>query len=335
MSKRIIVLVQLVLWLTVWLVIGLNERSFERFLSENWAAFLFQIFLILLVSYYIAEKWLFTKKYLLFSIISVVLIVGCAYVSSSIFSMNPPGGFPRMNRGPKPPSPFSIHALLLSVAYIISTLVMTFIDSQKKEALLEMQKTALIESELKFLKMQINPHFLFNSLNNIYALSISNSERTPESIHSLSEMLRYVIYDCENPKVPIEKEINYIENFIDLFKLRSSKGFNITFTNQIENSSVAVAPMLFITFIENAFKHSGIEKGGDAFVNIALQSTKNDISLKVENSLPKETIVKDGASGIGLQNAKKRLEITYPNKHELTIESLTTFKIELKILLDA
>ena len=81
-------------------------------------------------------------------------------------------------------------------------------------------------------------------------------------------MLRYVIYDCEQTKVPIEKEIHYIENFIDLFKLRSSKNFNITFANNIENPSIEVAPMLFITYIENAFKHSGIEKGGDSFVDI-------------------------------------------------------------------
>ncbi len=334
MRKWKLILVQLALWLVVWLIMGLNQQNYERFLEVNWSAFLFQTLLIFSVSYYISEKWLFQKKYFIFIVVSVVLILGAAYISSHFMMTGPPRGFSGPGR-PNPPSPFLIHVLLLAIAYFTSTLLMMFMDSQKKEAQLEMQKTALIESELKFLKMQINPHFLFNSLNNIYALSISNSKKTPESIHSLSEMLRYVIYDCEIPKVPIEKEIHYIENFINLFKLRSSKPFKITFTNQLERTNLMVAPMLFIIFIENAFKHSGIEKGGEAFVTVKLYSVDTTVIFSVENSLPKEYINKDKSSGIGLQNAKKRLEITYPNKHDLKIENEPTFKVVLKLYPDA
>tara|TARA_R110002050_G_scaffold36712_2_gene91719 strand:+ start:2372 stop:3376 length:1005 start_codon:yes stop_codon:yes gene_type:complete len=334
MKKHYLVIAQLVLWLAIWFIIGLNEDDFNHFMQRNLGAIVVQIILIFAVSYYLVERWLFQKKYGTFLLISILLIIGLAYFSSQFLFVEPQRALIRPN-GLKPPSPLLVHIVLISMAYSISTLLMLFMESQKKEAQLEIQKAELIESELKFLKMQINPHFLFNSLNNIYALSISNSDKTPESIHSLSEMLRYVIYDCEQTKVPIEKEIHYIENFIDLFKLRSSKNFNITFANNIENPSIEVAPMLFITYIENAFKHSGIEKGGDSFVDITLNSNKNDVTLIVENSLPKERIIKDKTGGIGLKNAEKRLEISYPNKYDLNIETSKTFKVELKLMTNA
>ncbi|WP_258455180.1 sensor histidine kinase [Aequorivita sp. CIP111184] len=336
MKIRYHILAQILLWAVVWLIMGLNQQNITRFLMANLSAFGFQVLLIVAASYFIAPKLLFQKKYAIFLVVSLAVVALSAYLSSEL-TINPPprqGGLLGPN-GPRPPSAYLIHLLLISVSYILSVLAETFLFAQKKEEAIAKQTAALAESELKFLKMQINPHFLFNSLNNIYALSISNSEKTPESIHSLSEMLRYVIYDCERPKVPIEKEIHYIENFIELFKLRSSKSFNITFINQLENTSVEVAPMLFIIFIENAFKHSGIEKGGEAFVDIKLQSSNNTITFSVENSLPTVKIIKDKSSGIGLQNAKKRLEISYPNQHDLNIENGSTFKVDLKLYADA
>lgn len=335
MKIRFHILVQIVLWAVVWLIMSLNQQNLTQFILRNLSAFGFQVLLILVASYFIAPKLLFQKKYTVFLVVSVVVIALSAYLSSEFIinpaprRLGPPGPI-----GPRPPSAFLIHLLLFSVSYILSVLAETFLFAQKKEEAMAKQTAALAESELKFLKMQINPHFLFNSLNNIYALSISNSQKTPESIHSLSEMLRYVIYDCERPKVPIEKEIHYIENYIELFKLRSSKSFNITFTNQVENASVEVAPMLFIIFIENAFKHSGIEKRGETFVDIKLQSVNNTVIFTVENSLPKEKIIKDAYSGIGLQNAKKRLEISYPNQHDLKIENGATFRVDLKLYPD-
>ncbi|EDM44135.1 signaling protein without kinase domain [unidentified eubacterium SCB49] len=320
----------------IWLIIGINQLDTSRFFIENSITFGFQVLTILLTSYFVAPKLLFQKKYLAFALISIATITLGAYLSS-ILSFKPPEIEPDLlprPDGPPPPSAFFIHLLLILVSYILSILAETFIFAQKKEEAIAKQSAALAESELKFLKMQINPHFLFNSLNNIYALSISNSEKTPESIHSLSEMLRYVIYDCERPEVPIEKEIQYILNFIELFKLRSSKAFNISFNNQLKHNSMMVAPMLFIIFIENAFKHSGIEKGGDAFVNITLSASNNVITFIVENSLPKIKINKDKNSGIGLKNAEKRLEIYYPNKHSLEISSKEKYSVNLKLHTD-
>lgn len=334
MKNRLHIFVQIILWALVWFILALNQQNITSFLIRNLSPFVFQIILISLASFIIAPKFLFQKKYLNFFAISIAVVAISAYLSSEI-TINPP-----MQRRPprlgvaRPPSPFLIQLLLISVSYILSILVETFLFAQKKEEAIAKQTAELIESELKFLKMQINPHFLFNSLNNIYALSISNSEKTPESIHSLSEMLRYVIYDCEKSKVQIKKEIHYIENFIELFKLRSSKSFNIVFDNKIADTSLEVAPMLFIIFIENAFKHSGIEKRGEAFVHIKLSLEGEGIVLTVENSLPLGNIIKDKNSGIGLQNVAKRLEINYPKKHILEIHKEATYKVTLKLYSD-
>ncbi len=339
MKFRIHLLIQIILWALVWLILSLKQEDLTQFATRNSIAFGFQILAIILASYYIAPKLLFQKKHIIFIVVSIGTIALFAFLSTGM-SIDPPvrirpdmpdGPPPFLRGGPHPPSSFLIHLLLITVSYFLSILVETFLFAQKKEEAMAKQTAALAESELKFLKMQINPHFLFNSLNNIYALSMTNSEKTPESIHSLSEMLRYVIYDCERPKVPIEKEIHYIENFIELFKLRSSKKFNISFNNLLENTAIEVAPMLFIIFIENAFKHSGIEKGGDSFVTITLTSSDNHIYFLVENSLPKEKINKDKNSGIGLVNAKKRLEIYYPNKHNLEIAANGTYSVNLTL----
>ncbi len=329
MKIRLHILAQVVLWGLVWLIMGVNQLHFNRFILENISEFIFQIILILLASYYFAPKLLFQKKYLLFIVTSIALIGVSAYLFSTI-NLHPQRIRPFGPGGPRPPSAFMIHLLLFSVAYIMSIMVETFLFAQKKEEAIAKQKTTLVESELKLLKMQINPHFLFNALNNIYALSVVNSDKTQESISTLSEMLRYVLYDCEQPQVPIQKEIDYINNFINLFKLKSSKPFNINFNFDIENPSTFMEPMLLIPFIENAFKHSGIEKGGDNFVNIFLKSNATEINFQIENSIDKPKVV-DDYSGIGLKNVEKRLKLTYPERHTLLIEETTTFKVSLEL----
>jgi sensor histidine kinase YesM len=331
MKIRFYLVGQIFLWLLVWLIISLNQGNIFSFLMQNSIAFGFQVALILMASYLIAPKLMFQKNYALFLMISIALIAIGAFLSSQ-FNLNaPPRLAPPMRDTPHPPSAFVIHMLLFSVTYILAILIETFLFAQKKEQDNAKQKTALIESELNLLKMQINPHFLFNALNNIYSLSVQNSEKTQDGISTLSEMLRYVIYDCEQPKVSIEKELNYIENYIHLFKFRSKEKFDIKFNCDIKNETLKIAPMLLIPFIENAFKHSGIEKRGKAFVHISLKTANKEIELLVENAIlisNKKTIT---PTGIGLANVKKRLILTYPNNYNLNIEKTDTFKVRLKL----
>lgn len=223
--------------------------------------------------------------------------------------------------------------LIMSITFLTTVLIETFSFAQQKERSEILSKVELMQSELKFLKMQINPHFLFNALNNIYALSVTNSEKTQEGINTLSLMLRYVLYDCERPEVPLRKELEYIRYFIELFKLKSSEDYNISLIEEVEDYELMVPPMLFIPFIENAFKHSGIEKRGSSFVSISLTANEKSIEFSVENSLPATPIVSDAHRGIGLQNVKKRLNILYPQTHQLDIKRADTFSIYLKMKL--
>ncbi len=174
------------------------------------------------------------------------------------------------------------------------------------------QESALLKSEhlnwLKFLKSQINPHFLFNTLNNIYTLSMLKSDQTPDMILKLSNMLRYILYECsDKDKVPIAKEVAYIRNYIDLQLLKDSEIKNIHFEEGIKDN-VAIAPMLLIPFIENSFKHSRIEDTEKGWINIKLSCNRKEIFFSCENSLPAVEYKKDKTGGIGIENARRRLE---------------------------
>ncbi|WP_109437404.1 sensor histidine kinase [Aquimarina sp. AU119] len=326
---------QTLLWLIIWSVLWFGRGFNSQFLAENSFAFAFQALLIGALIYYIAPMFLFKKKYVLFLIISILGITTLAFISINLFTVPkipPPFGGGPKNINPKPPSRFFIHFLLLSISYVIAVFIETFVFAQKKEQETIKNKNENLQTELKLLKSQINPHFLFNSLNNIYALSVIDSNKTQQSIGYLSDMLRYVLYECERPLVPLKKEVSYIKDYIKLFSLKSSKAYAITTDFSILDGNTWIAPMLLIPFVENAFKHSNIEKPKDSFIKIQIQSTPNYINFKIENSIPKKRINKDIIGGIGLENVKKRLAILYPENHQLDIiENNEVFKVKLNI----
>lgn len=188
-----------------------------------------------------------------------------------------------------------------------------------------------LETELKLLKAQINPHFIFNALNNIYSLTYMQSEKAPESVLKLSEMLRYVFYDCSKDKVAINGEIKYIENFAAFQQMKSEYKQNITVNVQLNNSLTEVAPMLLIPFIENAFKYSRIEEDENAFVHIDITQNKDTLKINIKNSIPKENKPLAG-SGMGIVNVQHRLNILYPKGHKLEIkENDEYYKVSLML----
>lgn len=347
-------LYQVLFWLIIWLSQWLSQGTNSTFLTDNATVYIFQTLLIGILIYFTAPNFLLKKKYLIFGSISIGIIIlfSLFTISDAIFGTELPP--PRHTGGPGPhhqapfhrgnkfifsifpPSRAYINFLLLTVAYFLSTFFEVFIYLKKKEEETILSKTENLETELKLLKSQINPHFLFNALNNIYALSAINTEKTQESISYLSNMLRYVLYECDQKLVPLEKEILYIENYIKLFSLKSSKKYPIKFISNISNYKTYVAPMLFIPFVENAFKHSNIERGLDSFIHIEVSVTdENKINFIVKNSMPKQNIVKDTVGGIGLLNVKKRLSILYPEKHSLNIyKDKDIYGIKLTIQLD-
>lgn len=343
-------LFQIALWLLIWLTAWFFLGEDIQFLKENGFVFLFQILVVALLIFYTAPALLFKKKYVLFITLSIGLVLLCTFLIPNGSGVQgggaPPGFRPGPGIGPppgadmdlsrppqrKPPPRFLINVLMLSIAYMAATFMETFLFARKKEEEIVVNKSEALQTELKLLKSQINPHFLFNSLNNIYALSVIDSGKTQQSISYLSDMLRYVLYECEQELVPLEKEVTYITNYIKLFSLKSSKTYPIESDFQVSNGRVRIAPMLFIPFVENALKHSNIEKITDTFIRMNLKADEHRIHFEIENSVPKTTVMKDEVGGIGIENVKKRLAILYPGRHELVInETSLAFKVNLNI----
>jgi LytS/YehU family sensor histidine kinase len=194
---------------------------------------------------------------------------------------------------------------------------------------LENQK---LQAELSYLKMQVNPHFLFNALNNIYSLSVmENSKKTGESIMKLSELMRYVLYEKEDAqnKVSLDKEIKHINSFIDLEKLRHEGDTYINFSIEGTPNGKRVAPLLLFPLIENAFKH-GILTDASKPVNIELKISNNTLDFSLQNF--KNSYFKDEAGGIGIQNVNRRLELLYGKNYTLNVkESPDKFFVDLQL----
>lgn len=223
----------------------------------------------------------------------------------------------------------------LLISFVGSTLIeLTHFANKKEKAAISIEKEKL-DTEMKFLKSQINPHFLFNVLNNIYSLTVIKSDKAPDNLMRLSEMLRYMLYDSNDGKVPLQKEIDYLENYINLASLKDSRGLNIKVALDKSQAGLKVAPLLFIPFVENAFKHSKIEDLKNGFINISLKTSKEHLAFSIENSIPDVVFKKDKLGGIGLTNTKQRLELLYPNKHELNIsDSGKVYSVYLKLDLE-
>lgn len=192
-----------------------------------------------------------------------------------------------------------------------------------------------LTAELNFLKAQINPHFLFNTLNNLYYLAYSQSPNTTEVISKLSQMMRYMIYDTNYPLVPLTKEIEYMQNYISLERLRLNDQIPIKLDIEGNTDGVLITPLIFITFLENAFKHGVANNFPKAWVNVRMKLVDNECIYEVENSkIPTTKPESEEKSGIGLQNVKRRLELSYPNRYTLTIDNKPDrYVVNLKIIL--
>ncbi len=188
------------------------------------------------------------------------------------------------------------------------------------------------QTELDLLKQQLNPHFFFNTLNNLYGLSLQQSEKTSESILQLAELMRYTIYKGQQDQVNLIQEVNYIEDYVQLQQIRLKKRLVFSFNKEIEDENLQIAPLLLIVFIENAFKH-GIEIAeNEAFLTLNLKSSRKEVYFSCENSFEEENLTK--VSGIGLNNLHKRLALLYPGTHNLTLtKTKNTYKAELVLKL--
>ena len=286
--------------------------------------------------YYLFPNYLQKKKYFLFILYGIYtfIIANCAIILSILF------GFIFLDKSGNqtvipltkglPYIVFGTYLIIL-FAIVIGLMVFNYLDQKKNEDLktkfLQTQ-LQLKEQELKFLKMQIHPHFLFNSLNTIYGFALQKAEEAPEMILKLSNLLDYILYQVEKPKVSLMDEINHLEDYISLEKMRFHDTLKVSFSKENLNDNLQIPPMLLIPFVENSFKHGEIIDGV-LKVDIHLKIENNYLFFEVVNSSTKK---EETNEGIGLVNIKKRLEMLYPEKHQLEIiDKKDAFKVSLKI----
>lgn len=196
---------------------------------------------------------------------------------------------------------------------------------------LEAEKNA---TELSALKSQLNPHFLFNSLNNLYSLALDKDDRTPGLILRLSQTMRYLLYESNANYVPLENEVEHLHNFVEMQRLRVGEKAKISFEVQGESGKKQIAPLLFLPIVENGFKHGIKGDTEGAFINMQLQVLDNQVIFKAENNKGIVDDVEYGqySGGVGLENLRRRLNLLYPDKHCLElIDGINTFTVELKI----
>lgn len=241
--------------------------------------------------------------------------------------------------------PLNIQVLIFNgsyIAYVLLTAILTFgvISIEliferekftKEKVILEKQK---IEAELNALKNQLNAHFLFNTLNNLYGLSLQKSDKAPEGIMRLSELLSIVLYECKPEFYPLEKEIVLIENYIELQQLRYSKRLKIEIEKDIVDQGLRIAPMVLFSFVENSFKHGASNEIREPWIKLKLEAKNGEVRFELENSKVSvsKQIQKEESNGIGLTNCKQRLNLLYPQRHSLDIKNDTlSYKVNLNL----
>ncbi|SEI38232.1 Histidine kinase [Dyadobacter koreensis] len=303
---------------------------FDTFLS--YAAQLLLMYLCGYVFFLINSRILVAKvlkeKGMVLYILSSLATVGIFYPSMGKLLSDLP--FSKQLGGVFSKNPFvwenafgAIIILLISLPVLLAT---QWSKQNSRIVSLEKEKN---QAQLNLLKQQLNPHFFFNTLNNLYALSLQKSKETPQVILQLADLMRYVIYKAQDHSVPIADEVRYLEDYIQLESIRIKDKFDLRFDYDTENTKLNIAPLLLIVIIENAFKH-GIEPcGAEAFLHITLKTRQNKLYFTCRNSFQPGI---ENQSGIGLNNLQKRLDLLYPGRHKLLIEKKNiTFNVHLEL----
>src|SRR5450755_520459 len=272
--------------------------------------------------YFLVPRFFFTKRYGVFAVsVFTGILLGSLFITAGMFTL-----FHSMFTEGAGHIGFSTYLLYTLIAVFSSTLLFISVrvikervQAQKINSILEKEKT---ENELKFLKAQTNPHFLFNAINSIYILIKKDPDLAEATLARFSDMLRYQLYECNFAEVPIEKEVDYLSNYIELEKLRKGMALSIDYTIGRSASNFLISPLLIVPFVENAFKHVSNFSDKGNFVDISLNYEDGFFKLIVRNSVDKAGSwqSENAAGGIGQDNTKRRLKLIYPDRHDLTIK---------------
>lgn len=277
--------------------------------------------LVFYINYFkLIERYIFRKQVGKFLLINVVLIAATVIGVHLLFRYVLPhdAAHPPVDRPWQESIRFffgnSVFYILLAGVSVAVRMTSSWYEAENKRKELEHSRT---QAELLNLKNQLNPHFLFNTLNNIYSLIQIDTERAQVAVHDLSRLLRYVLYDSSRQEVSLEEEMNFLRNYIELMKIRLPKHVTVSVSLTDEKPGAGIAPLLFISLIENAFKH-GVSNETRSFISIDIHFEGNSLVCLIRNSFfPKPACDKSG-SGIGLANLEKRLGMIYPGRYRFT-----------------
>ncbi|MBQ4821953.1 histidine kinase [Aquimarina sp. MMG016] len=330
-AKHIVYWIGLIIFFGVtW---GTHDNDYSRSFIIQSFGLPARMILVYVSIYILIPKFFLKKQFIAFIISYILLLLFCSICIQRpiIYFHVEPSYFP----GWQSQGYFTITELMntvldVNIAAIIPLGVNFFkfyYNSQQKALTLQKEK---LEAELNQLRNQVHPHFLFNTLNNLYALIIKKSDLAGQSVLKLSQLMRYMLYEANVPKVFISKEIEYLRNYVDLEKIRFDKNVDISFNSEIDKD-YEISPFLLIPFVENAFKH-GTSCTQNSWVVINLVVKQYQLVLQVENGKNQNSKEQTTDSGIGFSNVEKRLDLLYKDKHTLVIkDNELSYEVFLKL----
>ena len=299
------------------------------------AYLLSQMPLVYIHLYFLVPKLLHNRRYVLYAIGTVALLFGYSAFNYLLMRSIPSSLIPfnlELYIGNLEPT-YDVFegAFALVISY---SLKYAWMAINTKNQLLKLEKDNL-QLELNALKAQVNPHFLFNTLNNIYALSMQKSDKSPEMILKLSDMMRYVLYECNTDKVPIDKEFKFIRDYIDLERIRHHDKVKIDLQIEAKDKDADIEPFLLMPFIENSFKHGLNNRLEEQWIKIHIAQQPNALVMNVANSHVPQQVNGKKHGGIGIENARRRLNLLYDHKHKLNIRpGENDFTVDLTLQTD-
>jgi len=296
-----------------------RTRGHRQFQTEESKIVLFLTYALAayVINYALLPLFLYKKQYFKFGLWVATVLAGVVIMEEWVIEQI---YFPHTKGREFRHAFFNVLAALPSIA-VLTGFKFAW-DALTKQREVEQLKIDVQESELQFLKSQINPHFLFNNLNNLYAHALEQSPKTPQIILELSGMMRYMLYECREEFVHLAKELEHLENFVNLSKLQLEERGTVFLTNNISSFNFKIAPLLLAVFVENAFKHSLSSLSNDIEIKINLDLKKPGIlQFSCINNYSSQSNTDNLTQGIGLKNVQKRLEILYPNAHRLEVVS--------------
>jgi sensor histidine kinase YesM len=331
-SKKASLILNLIFWGAIAIFLGValilfNERHTFKEYMINWVLFglfnvaIFYINYIVLIPELIKKR----KQYWWYVICFILLLFASAALKAVVAVLNPEETLKYVYDDKvkyQELSSYIINRVFLGGFFMVSSCIIRFtVDWFSNERIQRNLESEKKDMELQFLKSQLNPHFLFNSLNNIYSLAYQKSDKTADAVLKLSEIMRYMIYESNDSWVSLDKEVQYLQSYVELQKLRFKDGASVEISINGVIDAQKIVPLILISFVENAFKH-GVANDADDPIKINIIANQKILHFSVTNK--KNTTNKDAIGGVGLNNVERRLQLLYPERYKLNIVNTPT-----------